>query len=78
MALRLLGYEMEELLGKDYRELIGAPETERRDSTRLGYTTDMLRGIGAILKCKGRHRPIEYRMVPLRHDDESTDAADFP
>ncbi len=72
MALRLLGYEMEELQGRDYRELIGAPETQQRDSTRLGYTTDMLRGIGAVLRCKGgRHRPIEYRMVPVRHDNQS-------
>ncbi|MES1190624.1 MAG: PAS domain S-box protein [Steroidobacter sp.] len=71
MALRLLGYEMDELRGRDYRELIGQPETEQRDSNRLGYTTDMLRGIGAMLRCKGRHRPIEYRMVPVRHDNES-------
>ena len=72
MALRLLGHEMEELRGRDYRELIGAPENEQRDVNRLGYTTDMLRGIGAMLRCKGgRHRPIEYRMVPMRHDDQS-------
>jgi len=72
MALRLLGYEMEELRGRDYRELIGAPDNEQRDTNRLGYTTDMLRGIGAILRCKGgRHRPIEYRMVPMRHNDQA-------
>ncbi len=70
-ALRLLGCEIQELRGRDYRELIGALENEARDFTRLGYTTDMLRGVGAVLRCKDRHRPIEYRMVPVRHDDES-------
>ncbi|MGC3981828.1 MAG: PAS domain-containing protein [Steroidobacteraceae bacterium] len=69
-AARLLGYEPEELLGKDYRSLMTAGELpEKRDSARIGYTTDMLRGIGAMLRCKnGRTRPVEYRMVPLRHN----------
>ncbi len=69
-AVRLLGYELEELLGQDYRKLMTAGELpEQRDHARIGYTTDMLRGIGAILRCKnGRTRPVEYRMVPLRHN----------
>lgn len=69
-AVRLFGYESEELLGRDYRTLMSAGELpEQRDATRLGYTTDMLRGIGAILRCKsGRVRPVEYRMVPLRQN----------
>ncbi|HEX2583990.1 MAG TPA: PAS domain S-box protein [Steroidobacteraceae bacterium] len=71
MAIKLLGYDMEEIRGRDYRELIGAPQNDERDITRLGYTTDMLRGVGAMLRCKGRHRPIEYRMVPVRNDADS-------
>ncbi len=69
-AARLLGYEQEELLGMDYRKLMSAGELpEKRDTGRIGYTTDMLRGIGAVLRCKnGRTRPVEYRMVPLRHN----------
>ncbi|MGE0115983.1 MAG: PAS domain S-box protein [Steroidobacteraceae bacterium] len=69
-AARLLGYEPEELLGQDYRKLMSAGGLpEQRDTARIGYTTDMLRGIGAVLRCKnGRTRPVEYRMVPLRHN----------
>ena len=69
-AVRLLGYEPEELLGQDYRKLMSAGDLpEKRDTARIGYTTDMLRGIGAVLRCKnGRTRPVEYRMVPLRHN----------
>ncbi len=69
-AVRLLGYEPEELLGQDYRTLMSAGDLpEKRDTARIGYTTDMLRGIGAVLRCKnGRTRPVEYRMVPLRHN----------
>ena len=69
-AARLLGYEPEELLGRDYRTLMTAGDMpEQRDVGRIGYTTDMLRGIGAVLRCKnGRTRPVEYRMVPLRHN----------
>lgn len=69
-AARLLGYEQEELHGMDYRRLMSAGGlVEKRDTGRIGYTTDMLRGIGANLHCKnGRLRPIEYRMVALRHN----------
>lgn len=69
-ASRLLGYEPEELLGRDYRTLMTAGDLpEQRDVGRIGYTTDMLRGIGAVLRCKnGRTRPVEYRMVALRHN----------
>ncbi len=69
-AARLLGYEAEELQGMDYRRLMTAGGLmEKRDSGRIGYTTDMLRGIGANLHCKnGRVRPVEYRMVALRHN----------
>jgi PAS domain S-box-containing protein len=69
-ASRLLGYECEELLGRDYRTLMSAGNLpEQRDVGRIGYTTDMLRGIGAVLRCKnGRNRPVEYRMVALRHN----------
>lgn len=69
-ASRLLGYELEELQGMDYRKLMSAgPLVEKRDTGRIGYTTDMLRGIGANLHCRnGRVRPVEYRMVALRHN----------
>ena len=69
-AAQLLGYEPEELIGMDYRQLMSSGGlSETRDSNRMGYTTDMLRGIGANLHCKsGRLRPVEYRMVALRHN----------
>ena len=72
-AARLLGYESEELQGMDYRQLMSSGGlSETRDSTRIGYTTDMLRGIGANLHCKnGRLRPVEYRMVALRHNGQA-------
>jgi len=72
-AARLLGYEAEEMQGLDYRRLMSAGGMlEKRDTGRIGYTTDMLRGIGANLHCRnGRIRPVEYRMVALRHNGKA-------
>ncbi|HKQ82746.1 MAG TPA: PAS domain S-box protein, partial [Steroidobacteraceae bacterium] len=67
-AARALGYEVNELIGIDYRVLINARETT--DSTgrpqKVRYVTDIAREVGAILKRKdGQRRPIEYRVVPM-------------
>jgi PAS domain S-box-containing protein len=77
-AQRMLGYEPHELLGSDYRRFLAVPQLPGlHDMTRIGYTTDMLRGIGAVLRCKGgRDRPIEYRMLPQRQG--ITDASGKP
>ncbi|MET0660911.1 MAG: PAS domain-containing protein, partial [Steroidobacteraceae bacterium] len=61
-AARALGYEVNELIGIDYRVLINARETT--DSTgrpqKVRYVTDIQREVSAILKRKdGQRRPIE-------------------
>jgi PAS domain S-box-containing protein len=78
-AIRLLGYELEELHGMDYRSLMSAGKLpEKVGAGRIGYTTDMLRGIGAVLRCKnGRIRPIEYRMVPLQQNGAASSLIAF-
>ena len=67
-AARLLGYEVSELIGVDYRVFINAREAE--DGTgrpqKVRFLTDIAREVGAILKRKdGQRRPIEYRVVPM-------------
>jgi PAS domain S-box-containing protein len=67
-AARLLGYEVQELIGLDYRVLINAREAT--DATgrpqRIRFQTDIAREVGAILRRKdGQRRPIEYRIVPM-------------
>ena len=70
-AARLLERESHEMIGLDYREFIAATVEEdtrsgRDPVTRALYTSDIQIGVGALLKCKnGRHRPIEYRIVPV-------------
>jgi PAS domain S-box-containing protein len=68
-AARMLGYAPEELLGINYNQLVTSAEhdPEVTDAVRAArYTTDMRRGVGAMLKRKdGRLRPVEYRVVPL-------------
>ncbi|MBC7984654.1 MAG: PAS domain S-box protein, partial [Candidatus Obscuribacterales bacterium] len=71
-AARMLGYTTDELLGVDYRQLITAAERdpEGQEVTDIArhvrYTTDMRRGVGAMLKRKdGRLRPVEYKIVPV-------------
>ena len=69
-AAKLLGYESEELLGLDYRVLINTSnEGDAPPSDvvrRVRYTTDIMRGVGALLRRKdGQRRPVEYRIVPV-------------
>jgi PAS domain S-box-containing protein len=68
-AAKLLGYEIEELPGLDYRVLINTQtdDDNRTDPVRrVRYTTDIMRGVGALLRRKnGQFRPVEYRIVPV-------------
>ena len=68
-AAKLLGYEIEELPGLDYRVLINtqSDDDNRTDPVRrVRYTTDIMRGVGALLRRKnGQFRPVEYRIVPV-------------
>ncbi|HKU16128.1 MAG TPA: PAS domain-containing protein [Steroidobacteraceae bacterium] len=68
-AAKLLGYDIEELPGLDYRVLINtqSDDENRTDPVRrVRYTTDIMRGVGALLRRKnGQFRPVEYRIVPV-------------
>src|SRR5262245_51193196 len=68
-AAKLLGYELEELPGLDYRVLINTGEDRepRTDPVRrVRGTTDIMRGVGALLRRKdGQLRPVEYKIVPV-------------
>jgi PAS domain S-box-containing protein len=74
-AARLLGYDSEELPGLDYRVLIntredveGKPDPVRR----VRFTTDIMRGVGALLRRKdGQQRPVEYKIVPVTEEGNS-------
>ena len=74
-AAKSLGYKQEELAGLDYRVLINTQlESEgRTDPVRkVRYTTDMLRGVGALLRRKdGQYRPVEYRVLPVTEEGTS-------
>jgi len=74
-AARMLGYNPEDLLGIDYSKLVTSAESDPNitDAVRSArYTTDMRRGVGAMLKRKdGRLRPVEYRVVPLHANGRS-------
>ena len=68
-AAHMLGYDVGELLGMDYRVLINAREANDGTSRpqRVRFLTDIAREVGAILRRKdGQRRPIEYRVVPIR------------
>jgi len=69
-AVRLSGYAIEELDGIDYRQIISVAESDAPDVKRkLRFTTDMRRGVGAMLRRKdGRLRPVEYRVVALSNN----------
>src|SRR5262245_31930971 len=71
-AAKLLGYELEELPGLNYRVLINTGEDRelRTDPVRHArLTTDILRGVGALLRRKdGQLRPVEYKIVPVTED----------
>jgi PAS domain S-box-containing protein len=72
-AARLLGYPPEELLGLDYRVLINSapgPNAPRDPTGRVRYTTDILRGVCALMRRKdGQLRPVEYKILPVREDN---------
>lgn len=74
-AAKILGYNPEELPGLDYRVLINTHDDGdgRTDPVRkVRYTTDMLRGVGALLRRKnGQFRPVEYRILPVTEEGAS-------
>jgi PAS domain S-box-containing protein len=73
-AARMSGYANEELLGLDYRQIVSVADEVKSDPPRKRrYTTDMRRGIGAMLKRKdGRLRPVEYKIVPVAETGHTT------
>jgi len=78
-AAKHLGYELEELIGRDYREFINT-EGDTDQSTdvvrRVRLTTDIMRGVGALLRRKdGQRRPVEYRIVPITDDGTTVGTA---
>ena len=74
-AAKMLGYEPEELAGLDYRVLINTQEDgdPRTDPVRrVRYTTDIMRGVGALLRRKnGTFRPVEYKILPVTEEGAS-------
>jgi PAS domain S-box-containing protein len=71
-AAKLLGYELEELAGIDYRVLINDDAGKGDPVRRVRYTTDIMRGVGALLRRKdGQLRPVEYRIVPVTEQGRS-------
>lgn len=68
-AALLLGYESDELPGLDYKVLINTDDEGDAPSEvvrKVRYTTDIMRGVGALLRRKdGQRRPVEYRIVPV-------------
>lgn len=68
-AARQLGYEPEDLPGLDYRVLINTedrPDAPGDVVQRVRYTTDIMRGVGALLLRKdGQRRSVEYKIVPV-------------
>lgn len=74
-AAKMLGYEAEELIGLDYRVLINTQEDgdSRTDPVRrVRYTTDIMRGVGALLRRKnGTFRPVEYKILPVTEEGAS-------
>jgi PAS domain S-box len=64
-AGKLLGYEADELIGLDYKVLIN-DQLEGDAVRRVRYTTDIMRGVGALLRRKdGQYRPVQYKIVPV-------------
>ncbi|NLG75378.1 MAG: PAS domain S-box protein, partial [Xanthomonadaceae bacterium] len=64
-AGKLLGYEVDELIGLDYKVLIN-DQLDGDAVRRVRYTTDIMRGVGALLRRKdGAYRPVQYKIVPV-------------
>jgi PAS domain S-box-containing protein len=72
-AAKLLAYEPNELIGLDYRVLLNPQEDERTDAIRkIGYTTNILGGVGALLRRKnGQRRPVEYKTIAVTDEGAS-------
>jgi PAS domain S-box-containing protein len=71
-AGRMLGYDAEELIGMDYRVLIN-DQVEGDAVRRVRYTTDIMRGVGALLRRKdGQYRPVQYKIVPVTEQGVTT------
>jgi PAS domain S-box-containing protein len=71
-AGKVLGYEAEELIGMDYRVLIN-DRLEGDAVRRVRYTTDIMRGVGALLRRKdGQYRPVQYKIVPVTEQGVTT------
>jgi PAS domain S-box-containing protein len=72
-AVKLLAYEAHELIGLDYRVLLNTQEDGRTDAIRqIGYTTNILGGVGALLRRKsGQLRPVEYKTVSVSGEGAS-------
>jgi PAS domain S-box-containing protein len=72
-AVKMLGYEPQELFGADYRVLFNMQEDGRTDAVRkVRYTTNILGGVGAVLRRKnGQMRPVEYKIVPVHEEGVS-------
>jgi PAS domain S-box-containing protein len=64
-AGKMLGYEVDELIGLDYKVLIN-DQLDGDAVRRVRYTTDIMRGVGALLRRKdGVYRPVQYKIVPV-------------
>ena len=76
-AVKMLGYEPQELCGVDYRVLFNMQEDGRTDAVRkVRYTTNILGGVGALLRRKnGQTRPVEYKIVPVTEQGVSLGTA---
>jgi PAS domain S-box-containing protein len=77
-AAKHLGYELDELIGRDYRQFINTDsESATADmGRRMRLTTDIMRGVGALLRRKdGMRRPVEYRIVPITDDGRTVGTA---
>jgi PAS domain S-box-containing protein len=78
-AAKHLGYDLEELIGRDYRQFInteGDASAPTGAVRRMRYTTDIMRGVGALLRRKdGQRRPVEYRIVPITDDGRTVGTA---
>jgi PAS domain S-box-containing protein len=73
-AAKMLGYELKELVGLDYRVLINTQEEEGKSDPvrRVRYTTGIMHGVGALLRRKnGQYRPVEYKIVPVTEEGAS-------
>jgi PAS domain S-box-containing protein len=77
-AAKHLGYDIDELIGRDYRQFINTDDSSAPTDVvrRVRYTTDIMRGVGALLRRKdGQRRPVEYRIVPITDEGRTVGTA---